>query len=91
MCWFFVPDELVGRASPYALLVAWDALGRTTDFAVSGPGGTYEGRSFSDPSWGRQQVWLALVPTPPSGVKLLARLHDADGLVDQYHGPVSCD
>jgi hypothetical protein len=91
MCWFFVPDVLIGRASPYALIVAWDALGRTTDFAVSGPGGSYEGKSFRDPSWGRQRVWLALVPTPPSGIDLLARLHDANGLVDEYHGPAECD
>lgn len=91
MCWFFVPDPLVGRASPYALLVAWDALGQTTDFRVTGPGGSYEATSFQDESWGPQQVWLALVPTPPEGVKLLARLHDANGLVDERYDTVQCD
>ncbi|HWM74496.1 MAG TPA: hypothetical protein VNQ53_12180 [Nocardioides sp.] len=91
MCDFFVPDDLVGRESPYALLVAWDAIGRTSDFSVSGPGGTYEGKPFTDPSWGPQRVWLALVPTTGPDVDIVARLHDADGLVDQFHGPVECD
>ena len=71
--------------------MAWDALGQTTDFSVTGPGGNYEATSFQHESWGPQQVWLALVPTPPKGVKLLARLHDANGLVDEQHGPVECD
>ncbi len=91
MCWFFVPDTGVGRASPYALMVAWDALGQTTGFSVAGPGGTYEGKSFTDPSWGPQQVWLALVPTPDAGVKLVSNLYSRDGLVDQTHAPVGCD
>jgi hypothetical protein len=93
MCWFFVPDPLVGRASPYALLVAWDPSGRfATDFSVTGPGGTYDGVSFNDPSWGNQQVWLALVPTPPPGVKVLARLHHRGflGTPIESHAPVSC-
>ena len=54
-------------------------------------GGAYDGTSFTDPSWGSTQVWLALVPTPPPGVKLLARLHDANGLVDERYDTVVCD
>ncbi|HET9423019.1 MAG TPA: hypothetical protein VFO49_17895 [Nocardioides sp.] len=97
MCWFFVPDTLVGRASPYALLVAWDPSGQTTEFTASGPGGTYDGVALTDPSWDGSKVWLALVPTPPAEVKLLARLYDHEGfrpagpLVDQSHAPVRCD
>ena len=91
MCSFFQPDDLVGRTSPYALLVAWDALGGTTDFSVSGPGGTYRGTSFTDPSWGPAQAWLALVPNDGPQVPYVGRLHDADGLVDEYSGPVACD
>lgn len=96
MCWFFVPDGIVGRSSPYALLVAWDPQGWTTDFSVVGPGGTYDGVSFTHSSWGRSQAWLALVPTPETDVRLLARLYDRqtfrDGpLVDESHAPVSCD
>ncbi len=91
MCHFFEPDDLVGRSSPYVLLVAWDALGQTTDLTVAGPGGTYDGVAFTDESWGPQQVWLALVPAPPEGVKLLARLHDANGLVDERDDTVQCD
>jgi hypothetical protein len=91
MCSFFQPDDLVGRTSPYALLVAWDTHGRTTDFSVSGPGGTYEGTSFTDPSWGSAQVWLALVPNKGAQTPYVGRLHDADGLVDEYAGPVACD
>ena len=91
MCHFFEPDDLVGRSSPYVVLVAWDATGRTTDLTIAGPGGAYDGTSFTDPSWGSAQVWLALVPTPPPGVKLLARLHDANGLVDERYDTVVCD
>ncbi len=91
MCHFFAPDDLVGRTSPYMVLVAWDATGRTTQFSVAGPGGVYEGVSFTDRSWGPARVWLALMPAPAENVKLLARLHDANGLVDQAHEPVSCD
>lgn len=91
MCHFFEPDDLVGRSSPYVVLVAWDALGQTTDLTVAGPDGTYDGVSFTDESWGPQQVWLALVPAPPAGVKLLARLHDANGLVDERYDTVQCD
>jgi hypothetical protein len=94
MCWFFVPDPLVGRASPYALLVARDPGGWISgSFRVSGPGGVYEGVPFSHPSWGDQKVWLALVPTPPPGVKLLARLHHRGfgGSPVQSHETVSCD
>jgi uncharacterized protein YbaA (DUF1428 family) len=90
MCWFFVPDPMVGRASPYALLVASDPAGRMTDFTVAVSGESYEGVSFSDPSWGSQRAWLALVPTPPAEVKPLARLHDANGLVDQRYSRVGC-
>ena len=38
MCHFFEPDDLVGRSSPYVVLVAWDATGRTTDLTIAGPG-----------------------------------------------------
>jgi hypothetical protein len=90
-CSFFTPDDMVGRRAPYTLVVAWDALGRTTDLTVAASGDTHQGVSFTDPSWGPQQVWVALVPTPSSGVKMLSRLHDADGLVDQSYEPVTCD
>lgn len=90
-CNFFEPDDLVGRTTPYAMVVAWDATGRTTGLTVTGPGSvTYDGVSFTDRSWGRQQVWIALVPPTGRGVKTLARLHDADGVVDQRHAPVVC-
>jgi hypothetical protein len=91
MCSFFQPDDLVGRTSPYALLVAWDTHGRTTDFSVSGPGGSYEGTSFTDKSWGATQVWLALVPNLGPQAPYVGRLHDARGLADEYAGPVACD
>jgi hypothetical protein len=91
MCSFFQPDDLVGRTSPYALLVAWDTHGRTTDFSVSGPGGTYGGTAFTDKTWGPLKVWLALVPNGGPDVSYVGRLHDANGLVDEYAGPVACD
>jgi hypothetical protein len=91
MCSFFQPDDLVGRTSPYALLVAWDALGRTTDFSVSGPGGSYKGTSFTDKSWGPAQAWLSLVPNKGPQAPYVAQLRDADGLVDEYAGPLECD
>ncbi len=69
ICSFYLPDDMVGRESPYRLIAAWDALGTSTRFVVdgngSGPRGgapPIEGVRFSDPSWGPQEVWLALVP-----------------------------
>ena len=70
VCWFYVPDDMVGRTSPYRLIVAWDALGTSTRFVVreqgtgsrGALGESYEGMSFGDSSWGPQEVWLALVP-----------------------------
>lgn len=70
ICSFYLPDDTVGRKSPYRLIAAWDALGSSTRFVVRGEGpgprgaggSAYEGVSFGDASWGPQEVWLALVP-----------------------------
>ena len=73
-------QDLGDLDSPYALLVAWDTHGRTTDFSVSGPGGSYEGTSFTDKSWGATQVWLALV----------ASVGADDGHIGLLGQPVRC-
>lgn len=105
LCTFFVPDDLVGRESPYRVLVDWDPTGTSTGFYADptdpaaddfgpgpytrGPDSRYSGQVFGHPSWGSGRLWMMVIPRYAQNLYLAAEMWTGDRPVGGFYVPES--